>query len=249
MKNLLCKYWFLGSLFFVFANSYAQAVHMDIKAKIEIEESENILTITGTAENLTDVYKSLYYKLSVFKKSKKGGSQTSNAQDGHFTLDPNQKKNLSKTQINSSDEDQIILLLLIYDEEKVLVGKDRIVLDEANPSPEIDKLPLNKPNDGLEMVGIISNETKTKIGTDFYDYFYSFYNKIKINSAKIVSVEEELTFARTTKIAVKIDNEIINEFISKPDEEFLSYMAEDSANKVFEYLKKIDKQSKMIMQY
>ena len=64
-----------------------------------------------------------------------------------------------------------------------------------------------------------------------------------------MSVEEELTFARTTKIIVKIDNDIINEFISKPDEEFMSYMAEDSANKVLEYLKKIDKQSKMIMQY
>lgn len=249
MKTRPYKYLFQWLLLFVITNGYAQTVSKDIKAKIEIEESENVLTITGTAENLTDVYKSLYYKLTVFKKSNKDGNQTSNAQDGHFTLDPNQKKNLSKTQINISSDDQTILLLLIYDEDKVLIAKDRIALDELKTKSEIDKSSLDKPNDGLEMLGIISNETKTKLGTDFYDYFYTFYNKIKINSAKIVTVEEELTFARTTKIAVKIDSEIINEFISKPDEEFLSYMAEDSANKVFEYLKKLEKQSKMIMQY
>jgi len=99
------------------------------------------------------------------------------------------------------------------------------------------------------MTGIISDETKTKLGKDFYDYFYTSYNKIKINSAKIIAIEEELTFARTTKIAVKIDNEIINEFISKPDDEFLVAMAEDSANKVFEYLKRLEKQAKSINQY
>lgn len=249
MKIIPYKYRFQLLVFFVVTSGYTQSVHNEIKAKIELEESENVYTIIGTAENLTDVYKSLYYKLTVFKKSKSQGNQSSNAQDGHFTLNPNQKKNLSKTQINTSSDDQIILLLLIYDEEKVLVAKDRIVLGEEKPKTENNKSSLDKPNDGLEMVGIISNETKTKLGNDFYDYFYSFYNKIKINSSKIVTIEEELTFARTTKIGVKIENETINEFISKPDEEFLSYMAEDSANKVFEYLKNLEKQSKMIMQY
>lgn len=249
MKIIPYRYGFQVLIFLVTATGYSQAVHNEIRAKIEVEESENIFTIVGTAENLTDVYKSLNYKLTVFKKSKSQGNQSSNAQDGHFTLNPSQKKNLSKMQINATNDDQVIVLLLIYSEENVLVAKDRIVLGEEKSKAENDKSSLDKPKDGLEMVGIISNESKTKLGNDFYDYFYSFYNKIKINSSKIVTVEEELTFARTTKIAVTIENEIINEFISKPDEEFLSYMAEDSANKVFEYLKNLDRQSKMIMQY
>jgi hypothetical protein len=249
MKTTPNKYLFLWLVFFVFVNGYSQTADKEITAKIEIEESENIFTITGTAENLTDVYKSLYYKLTVFRKSKKDGNQSSNSQDGLFTLDPNQKKNLSKTQINISNDDQVILLLLIYDDEKVLIGKDRIALGEEESNSKNDKSSLDRPNDGLEMLGIISDETKTKLGKDFYDYFYAFYNKIKINSAKIVTVDEELTHGRTTKIAVRMDNEIINEFISKPDDEFLSYMAEDSANKVFEYLKNIEKQKKLIMRY
>jgi len=249
MKMRRNKWLLVYVLFLVFSNNHAQINHNDIKAKIEIEESENILKIIGTAENSSDVYKSLYYKLTVFNKSNKEDNQVSNVQEGYFTLDPNQKKILSKTQINTLSKNQTILLLLIYDEKTGLIGKDRVVLEAVNTNPSIDKTAIDKPNDGLEMVGIISNETKTKLGNDFYDYFYTYYNKIKINSPKIVTIEEELTFARTTKITVKIDNEIINEFISKPDEEFMSYMAEDSANKVLEYLKKIDKQSKMIMQY
>ena len=249
MKMRQSKWLLVYMLFLVFTNNYAQINNNEIKTKIEIEESENILTIIGTAENSSDVYKSLYYKLTIFNKSNKGDNQVSNVQEGYFTLDPNQKKIISKTQISTMSKNQTILLLLIYDEKIGLIGKDRVVLDVVNTNSTIDKSALDKPNDGLEMVGIISNETKTKLGTDFYDYFYTFYNKIKINSPKIVTVEEELTFARTTKIIVKIDNEIINEFISKPEEEFMSYMAEDSANKVLEYFKKIDKQSKMIMQY
>ncbi len=249
MKMTQNKWLLVYLLFLVFENNHAQINHNEIKAKIEIEESENILKIIGTAENSSDVYKSLYYKLTVFNKTNKGDNQVNNIQEGYFTLDPNQKKILSKTQINTLSKNHTILLLLIYDEKIGLIGKDRVVLDAVNTNSTIDKSILDKSNDGLEMAGIISNETKTKLGTDFYDYFFTYYNKIKINSPKIVSVEEELTFARTTKIIVKIDNDIINEFISKPDEEFMSYMAEDSANKVLEYLKKIDKQSKMIMQY
>lgn len=227
---------------------HGQIMNKDIIAKIQVEESENTLSVTGTAENLTDVYKNLYYKLTVFKKGKNAGNQSNNAQDGNFTLDPNQKKDLSKTQINISPDDQTILLLLIYDEDKNLLAKDRIEYgqnqEKKNESPAYDK-----PNDGIMMMGIISDQTKTRIGKDFYDYFYTAYNKLKINTAKVVSIEEELTFARTTKIAVKIDSDSISEFITKPDEEFLTYMADDSVKKVFEYLKNAEKQSKQIMQY
>jgi hypothetical protein len=249
MKTIFHKKIFRWFVFFVIASSNGQTMNKEIKAKIEIEEAENLLTIGGTAENLTDVYKSLYYKLTVFKKSKKGGNKSNNSQDGHFTLTANEKKNLSKTQLNILGDDQIILLLLIYDEEKVLVGKDRLVIGEEQVNAKKDKFSFYKANDGLEMVGIVSDETKTKAGKDFYDYFYSFYNKIKMSSAKIITIDEELTFARTTKISVKIESDIINEFISKPDEEFLSTMAEDSVNKVFEYIKKLEKQDRLIKQY
>ncbi|RKS95637.1 Curli assembly protein CsgE [Flavobacterium limicola] len=222
----------------------AQVVYKEVKAKIDIEEIENTLSVAGTVENLKSEFKNISFKLSVFKKNKSNSNKSSNAQDGRVTLEPIQKITLSKTQINKSAEDQIIILLLIYDEDNKIIGKDRVVFGEEDTN-----LGILKPKDGLEMVGIVSNDTKTKLGNDFYDLFYNAYSKLKLNSSKIISVQEELTFGRTTKISIYVDSEVIEEFIAKPDEDFLKYMAETAAAKVFKYFKNIEKQNKFITQY
>jgi hypothetical protein len=244
MKSLILK---LASIL-LFANLQtisSQTVYKEVKAKIEVEEVENILSVTGTAENLKAVYKNISFKLSVFKKNKSNDNKSSNMQDGRMTLEPINKVILSKTQINRGKDDQIIVLLLIYDENNVIIGKDRVVFGQE----EEPKVSVLKPNDGLEMIGIISNETKTKLGNDFYDFFYSEFSKLKINSNKIIYVQEELTFGRTTKITVNIDGEIIEEFIARPEEDFLKFMSQTASSKVFKYFKNIEKQNKSIMQY
>ena len=244
MKSLIFKLAFI----LLFANMQtisSQTVYKEVKAKIEVEEVENILSVTGTAENLKAVYKNISFKLSVFKKNKSNDNKSSNMQDGRMTLEPINKVILSKTQINRGKDDQIIVLLLIYDENNVIIGKDRIVFGQE----EEPKVSVLKPNDGLEMIGIVSNETKTKLGNDFYDFFYYEFSKLKINSNKIIYVQEELTFGRTTKITVNIDGEIIEEFIARPEEDFLKYMSQTASSKVFKYFKNIEKQNKSIMQY
>lgn len=244
MKSFVIKCIWL-SLFFSFQKNYAQAVYNEVKAKIEVEKVENILSIRGTAENLKAEHKSIYYKLTVFKKNKYNSNNSKNSQDGRIILDPQQKVVLSKTQINQSKDDQIILLLIIYDENNVIIGKDRIEMGEDDES----KVGETKPNDGLEMMGIVSNDTKTKLGNDFYELFYKEYSKLKISSNKIVSIQEELTFGRTTKIIVFVDGDVIFEFISRPDEDFMKYMAEYTSSEVFKYFKNIEKQNKAIMRY
>ena len=101
----------------------------------------------------------------------------------------------------------------------------------------------------MELSGIISDETKTRNGKDFYDYFYTEYNKINQKGYKIVSVQEELTFARNTKIIVSVDQEVISEFILRPDDEFLKYMAENTATSVYKYFKNQEKQAREIIRY
>ncbi len=105
------------------------------------------------------------------------------------------------------------------------------------------------PEDGFMLSGIVSDDTKTKIGKDFYDMYYYMYNEKKVNSKKIVTVSEELSFARTTKLIITVENTIVLEFIAKPDEEFLKYMAQESVNATINQLKRLEKQSKQITQY
>lgn len=224
---------------------FSQVVYTEVKAKIDIENVEDVLSITGTVENLKSEFKNISFKLAVIKTNKSGSNKANNAQDGRVTLEPLQKVTLSTTQINATKDDQITIVLFIYDEKDAVIGKDKIVIgDQAEPN-----VGIVKPKDGLEIIGIVSNDTKTKLGNDYYDLFFSEYNKLKISSPKTISIAEELTYGRTTKISVNIEGEIIDEFIARPDEDFLQYMAEASASKVFKYFKKLERQEKSIFQY
>ncbi|MFV8368054.1 CsgE family curli-type amyloid fiber assembly protein [Flavobacterium sp. LB2R40] len=244
MKSSIFRIVSISFLLFITVG-FSQNINKDIKPKIEVEEVENTLSITGTVENLKSEFRNISFKLTVFKKNKLNSNRSDNAQDGRVTLEPIQKVFLSKTQVNRSKEDEIIILLLIYDEDNTIIGKDRRVFGGADET----EVTILKPKDGLEMLGIISNETKTKLGNDFYDFFYSEFSKLKIKSQKIITVQEELTFGRTTKIILKVDSDVIEEFIARPDEDFLKYMAESSATKIFQYFKNIEKQAKFITQY
>lgn len=110
--------------------AYGQVPQDKIKAKIEIEKVENSVKITGTAENLTDVIRSAAYRLSVMKNNDKSNNQSNNEQVGVFTLQPNEIQKLSTSQINLATDDEVIVLLLFYDEDKQIVAKDRVVLGE-----------------------------------------------------------------------------------------------------------------------
>jgi hypothetical protein len=124
------QYKIILLLLFFSITSYGQLSNKEVRAKIEVEEIEGNIKITGTAENLTDIIQSMTYKLSVIKKNRKSNNQSNNAQEGLFTLEPSETKNLSTTQVNLGTDDEVIILLLFYDESKTIVGKDRIVIGE-----------------------------------------------------------------------------------------------------------------------
>ena len=222
----------------------AQTANVEVKAKIILEDVEGNIKITGTAENLTSIVQSMSYKLSVIKKNIKTENRSSNAQEGVFTLEANENKNLSTTQINKSDEDEIIILLLFYDENNQIVSKDRVVIGDEKKTDKAIIL-----NDGFEMTGIVTDETKTKMGKDFYDSFYYLYRDYNLNAKQILKINEELSFGRNTKIIIMVENEVIFEFLARPDEEFLMAMAKSAIYETYQYLKKIENEKKYITQY
>jgi hypothetical protein len=239
-------YIYVIVLFLFNTQMNSQELNKELKVKINVDEIENTMTVVGTVENLKSEYKSISFKLSVLKKNKSNTNKSNNAQSGRVTLEPLQKVSLSRTQINTYKGDQIHITLLIYDENEKVIGKDEFIKGVKKSDPNLGSL---QSNDGLEMKGIITNDTKTKLGNDFYDFFFKEINKLKANSSKIIVIQEELTFGRTTKIIVKVEEEIIEEFIARPEEEYLEYMAKYTASKVFKYFAKIERQEESIFQY
>ena len=204
-------------------NGFSQFYNKEIEAKIEVENNNEFIQITGTAFNKTELNESLRYVLSVFRTDPESQTISKNDQDGRIVLESGEKQILSTTTINAEEKDKIIILLLIYDLDDNIKGKDRIVFNEdgtqeiePEPEPEImegvisgseDVDQSNK--DGIVLRGVVIEDTKTKPGRDFYDMFYSTYNLNNINGEQVILIKEVLALGTNTKLEVQVDNTTI----------------------------------------
>jgi hypothetical protein len=96
-------------------------------------------------------------------------------------LNANENKNLSTTQINLGKEDEVIVLLLFYDENKNLL-KDRVVL-------VLKKKVKIVPIDGFELRELF-HETKTKMVKIFMICIIIYIMTIKLMKEIVVIIEE-----------------------------------------------------------
>jgi len=232
-------------LFFLIVNfSKAQLTNSEVVARIKTEKIDDVITVRAEAANTTEVYKSLRYSFAVFRTDSTN-NVTKNSQEGRFTLEANEQKKLTTTALGADESDKIVMLLLIY-EEDAIIGKSRVAVNEKNKTKETEE---EYAEDGIELKGIVIEETKTKPGKDFYDFFYNSYTLNRINGSKIVGVYEKLSFGRSTIIQVKIEDKVIHEFLGKPDLEYLEQMSRTAIRRVYKYFKDLKKQKKDIFQY
>jgi len=79
----------------------------------------------------------------------------------------------------------------------------------------------------------------TRIGRDFYRYFYSdFYNK-QIISPKNIEIEETPGRGRSTRITVRMGDQILMQFFAQPKKEFLKQMANVTLIRVNAYIQQL----------
>ncbi len=249
----------LSTLFFTVCG-FSQTYNTQVEAKIELETVAGLIEIKGTAFNKTELNQSLRYILSVIKNDPKYSNRSKNDQSGRFILNPGQKKNLSRTTINANDKDRIIILLLVYNFNDELMGKDRIVIN-GNESDILEAKKKNynssilspdakyEKDDGVVFRGIVIEDTKTKLGRDFYSMFYSSYLQHNIDGHKIVTIKEALAIANNTKIQVFVDNTLVMEFLVRPQTEFLKTMKNEAIRRVYLQLKKLEQEKNIVKRY
>ncbi|MCK8521822.1 hypothetical protein M0D21_09585 [Aquimarina sp. D1M17] len=240
MKSKLVLFFLL-----VFEVVVGQYTNIEVVAKIKSETLDETISVVGTARNTTEVYKSLKYSFVVFRTDDQN-NLSKNIQEDRFTLEANEVKELSTVTINVKETDKIVVLLLVYEEDKI-IGKDRFAFNEEKKEKVV--IQEDSSDDGIELKGIVIEETKTKPGRDFFEFFYNAYTLNQINGSKIVGVYETLSFGRTTILRVKIEDNVIHQFIGKPDLEYLEQMSKIAIRKVYKYFKDLKKQKKDIFQY
>lgn len=231
----------------------AQFYNKDVEAKILTSPSNGRLEISATANNQTNLNKSLKYVLSVFNDNTETGDRIKESTEDRFIIAPSERVELTRVSINIEDSSGIILLLLIYDEDK-LIGKDRIeIADIEDLKKQLQKGNILKEEENAivdySIKGIVTEDTKTKAGRDFYRMFYSLYIRYNINGPKVVSVKEDFSLGRSTRIDIFIENKLVFQFFAQPKEDYLKAMSQNAIYYVNDYFVKLKQKKNAIISY
>lgn len=223
--SILC----LSKLFF------AQDEVQNISSKIESTFTEGMLSLKATATNKTSTYHELNY---LFLSIKKGGSGniSNNKQSGKFTLKPNESKILSEMNVNIQKNDVLKIYLYIKDEQtQKLVSKDSL---EINAQQFKNQISTIQEDAIFELKGLTIDETKTKVGKDFYDLFYMEYSKLPEKFGYAVTIGELLSMGRGSQISVTVEDKPVYNFMSNPNDDFLKEQANLTMKILLDYYQK-----------
>ncbi len=210
MKTIV--YFILFFPFFLTKSNAQESNENLIEANIEIEQTENSITLLPTIQNRSALFFEYNY-LFLVKKTDNKNNLSINKQNGKFTLQPGEIKKLSITQLNQSEYQNIKATLYIRDEvHNELITKDSIEI-KGIATKVVEET-------SLMLEGLVVDESKTKFGKDFYDEFYSVYNQYPKKFNFIILISELPHRGQTSIIQVKADQETIHEFFSNPNEEY-----------------------------
>lgn len=220
------KYLHFFLLIFCSNTLFSQNGDLSIKAIIDFELKNNVIIFSPKALNTGIVIGDLNYLFLVVKQNVNGNLNNS-TQEGKFVIKSNEKLTLSESNINFSKNDKIKAYLFIRDEfRKELISKDSLVITLNDSLLEEYQVVSNTnerefKSDQFIIKGLVSDHTKTKIGRDFFDIFYSSYNLSTDKFPFLIEIIEMPSMGRNSLINIVVEDNIIYSFRLDPSEEFL----------------------------
>ncbi|WP_298997867.1 CsgE family curli-type amyloid fiber assembly protein [uncultured Tenacibaculum sp.] len=208
-----------------------------MNAKVVVLKKDNFLDVKAQAENESVLFKDeLNYNLVVLKKSKEE-SYSSNKQSGQFSLKPNEKKELSLIRLSLNPYEELRVYLFIKHREK-LIDKDTLVI-----LPQKVGVTKKEVIDESEFIlkGLVIEEAKTKVGKDFYDFFYQEYLLSGLKYPFIIKIKEKPGLRRTTVLIIEADDNKVFEFMTMPGEDFLKQAVKATMARLSTYSKQRNK--------
>lgn len=201
----------------------------NIKAAIDVKQTEDILDIKAKAINNDDIIHGLNYLLIVIKQSKTG-NLSNNKQEGEFVIQPNQEKLLSGIFLNITKEDQLKIYLFIRNEkENMLISKDSVFINIApNTQTQNLKQTTNMANlkraakEDYTIKGIMVDNTKSKVGKDFFDMLFNQYSQLSEKYTFTITLRELPSFSNNGIISIEVEDLTIFTLRAIPNEEYLN---------------------------
>lgn len=228
----------------------------DFEAKIQVDQQNEFIKISSSGFNKTELTKSLLYKFVLFNNEESINS-IEEEKNSRFVISANNKVNLASITFKLEDNEKKIAVILIYDLDNNIIAQDRMVFNDDNKNviKENKEEQENSQDvsvtrkDGVELRGIIVEDTKTKPGRDFYKLFYSLYTQNNINGKEVVKIKEVLALGLNTKIEVIVGDEEVFSFFVRPSLDYLTKINDYAMIKVYRHFKNLEKESKTIKRY
>lgn len=212
-----------------------------VTAKLESRLTEGQLGVKAIAINNTNIYQNLNYLLFSIKKGSTG-NLSDNKQLGKFSLNPGEIKKLSEISISLNKNEAVKVFLYIKDEDtQKLISKDSTEIDNRNTETESLKNTITSEND-IKLKGFTIDDTKSKIGKDFYDMFYIQYNLMPEKDNSTITISELPIRGISRQIIIMIDDKSIYSFIVNPNDDYLKEQLVNS----FRYIKEFNNRKNLI---
>lgn len=207
----------------------SQEDKVTVKANLKVEKADGLLNIEGYAENTDDIFKSDLEYMLLSLKSGKSGNLSKNTQSGKFSLSPKESKKLSTLKINIQSNEEIKLFLYIRKENQ-LISKDTLFISNKK------KQSFNQAEaENFEIIGLVVDDVITKLGKDFYDYFYQKYSSSSLKYPFTIHIKEKPMIGINSEITVVIDDLDIYKTITNPKQEYLEIMAQQAILAINDY--------------
>ena len=226
----------------------AQYYNKDISASIRINKNSEFIQFVALSENLTDLELALEYEFSIYETNN-DETISKNSDRQRYVTRGKEKKLLQTLNLSNSVTNKVVLNLFIYDKDGKPIGKDRVeLLNGSQSNIEIQEINLissaqeeAKPQDGFILEGLLIKKFITKSGKDFYREFYNNYLLKNIKTDKNIYFTEGPVPGRqrSTLITVKVENTLVLQFFTRPNNAFLKEMATAALERVIRQLQNL----------
>jgi len=208
----------------------------NLSAKINVFSEDVFIGIDIVVVNNNYIYndKLKAFFFTLIEQSK--GKYVRNTDVYEFSILPEERKIIATKKIIVDPKKEIKLYLFIRAKDSTIIAEDVVTINNK----------INKIDDGIEIIGLVTDNVMTRFGKDFYDIFYQYYTKTGIKYSFVINIVEKPSFGgRGSLITIKVGDDKIYEFRANPDEELFKRVSLHTLN----LLDKYDKKRKLITNY
>ena len=238
----------------------------NVTANIDfLKEAQGYVTVIGKAKNLAEIDGAYSYSMSLIKQDDGNKTNSKQSGNFNLTNREEKTLSAVTVNLTQTANFEVNLKIFKDDilvAEKVLLSDDRffenyrnLILTPSKKSNPITKIPspkklptpekqpekqiqkqIQNQSDDIEIGGLIIDETRSKIGRDFYELFYGKWVEPNDSDAFSVIIKELPTRGRAARIAVEVDGTVVVERIVQPRQEIIEALAQQSVNIVQRHL-------------